>query len=223
MSRGTHVSLTLFFVLAIPCLFAPQKLVADIAQNGVVIANDFGDFSATYDIGNLYDQSGLAANYVSGVTDFNSFVSSTNVTTNGNQNDSWFGVSNSANLIPGNVDFDLGATLDVTQVALWSFNGNDVNVWDNFTIFIDTDPGFGSAVNAGSFVFVNNGNGVGQIFDVTDVTGRYVRFRLTAANSSLVGMGEVLFGVGTGIPEPTSAALLSIACFGALASRRYRR
>ncbi|MCH8270099.1 MAG: PEP-CTERM sorting domain-containing protein [Planctomycetes bacterium] len=198
---------------------AGSAMAQDVTVNGVNIRNDFGEFSPTYDIGNTFDQSGLDANYVSGVTEFDMFVARTSVITTGNEDDSWFGTRGAT--LPGNIDFDLGATFTVTQLALWSFVNNDENCFDEFEVYVSDNVAFSSATFAGSFVFVNSASvnpRPSQVFDLTDISGRYVRLRLMRQNTNLVGIGEIVFGA---VPAPSSVVLLGLA--GLVLARRRRQ
>ncbi len=201
------------------CFAFTVAAAADVVVNGQVFLNDFGEFSATYDIGNATDQSGLSQNYVSGITDFDSFVATTNSVLDGNQNDAWFGESNAP--LPGNLDFDLGGDWVVTQIAMWTYTNSDENALDDFDVYVDDNPDFSSPTFAGSFLFINSGPEdprPPQVFDITDVAGRYVRLVLTSQNTNLVGMGEFAFGA---VPAPGALALFGIA--GMTARRRRHR
>ena len=119
------------------CLAWAGGAAADVIVNGTVFTNDFGEYSETYDIGNVYDQSGLSQSYVSGVTDFDSFAATTTNILTGNQDDAWFGERDAP--LPGNLDFDLGSNQRITQIAMWSWTLGDSNALDEFDVFVDDD------------------------------------------------------------------------------------
>ncbi len=167
--------------------------VGDVTVNGVNILNEFGEFPGPWAMAGATDQSGLDSNYTSGVTNYDGFTGSVLSSTPADQNNTWFGESGAP--LPGNIDFDLGAEWNVTKVGMWSFISADTNVLDGFEVYVDDNPAFSSPDFGGSFVFVNGtGTGAAQSFDITDSVGRYVRLRLTTQNTSLVGMGEFVFG-----------------------------
>lgn len=221
-SRQNRAPCLRLLIAAALAIIVPVGVSADVVVNGVAIANDFGDYNGTYDIGNTFDQSGLSQTYISGLTDFDSYVTSTTTVATGNDNDAWFGVSGAP--LPGNLDFDLGSSQTVTQLAMWSYTSNDENALDGFEVYIDDNSAFSSATFAGSFNFINNlgPNGsprAAQVFDLADTEGQFVRIRLINQNTSFVGMGEFAFGASS-VPEPGSIALLGLVLGGGMRIRR---
>src|SRR5882757_2969794 len=92
------------FALALG-LLAPGAEAGAIINPGAVIANTMGEFGPLYDVQGLRDESGLSAAYVSGVTDFSTYVATTTHARTDDQN-GW--LSSGPNVLPGHIDFDLG-------------------------------------------------------------------------------------------------------------------
>lgn len=216
----------IFTITACLVSLATWPVMADLIVTGVVYQNDVGEFGPQYDIGNSYDQSGLSQSYVSGATDFDLFVNSTGVTTSANSDDAWYG-QNGATL-PAILAFDLGDTYTVTQLAMWSWTAGEQNALDGFEVYVDDNPGFTSPDFGGSFTFIadpaNDGtlSRPAQVFDISDLDGRYVQILMTTQDTPLVGMGEFAFGVAGQVPEPASAGALVLTLIAGLLRRNRR-
>ena len=100
----------------------------------------FGDFAIKQTI----DQSGLSANYVSAVTDFDSFVATT---TAGNFEKSIGGRSGLPD--PVLFDYSLGSTSTVDAIAIWNQQGSAA--LNNFSLFVDILADFSTATLIGTF------------------------------------------------------------------------
>ncbi|MBN8532026.1 MAG: hypothetical protein J0L97_09235, partial [Alphaproteobacteria bacterium] len=122
----------------------------------------------------LLDQSGLSSNYVSGVTNFETFTSSnpTHLGTSGTPSTSGYFA-----LAGAFVDIDLGSTLTLTKLALW--NDNDYQGVKNFNLLISDNALFTGATSLGSFTatygvgnaFLDYQIGIDvQLFDLIDAT-----------------------------------------------------
>ena len=113
----------------------------------------------------------------------------------------------------------------MTRLAFWDipldFQGApNTNSTGDFTVFVSDDPTFAGAVDVGSFTLVNNGlssGAPGQVFDLSDTLGRYVRIQhLTTQGGPQFGAGALAFAtadtpVPVAIPEPGTLALFGLA------------
>jgi hypothetical protein len=167
-------------------------------------------------VGLLIDQSGLSVNFISGVTDFDTYIAlgptSAIVTTlNG-----W---ASQVNKLPGFVQFDLGADYAISGFALWNQSTPNLGV-NSFTLTSASDAGFTSNVtNLGTFNAVKSL--AAQTFTVSG-TGEFVRMEINSTlGANQVNLGEVAFDA-TLIPEPASLAVLGLSCVGMRFARRRR-
>lgn len=177
---------------------------------------------------NTINQSGLSAGYVSGVTDFDTYISTNPTHTLIAQNNEWF--SDFGNLTP-TLTFDLGSVLTIDRIALWA----------------EESSGFSTAVLSSSTDGVNFGN-LGTINPVdnplADYPAEVFGFAATAMQffrmdmsgcpqpdpgvTNECSLGEIAFSsvdpTTTPIPVPAGAILLgSVLAGGLAAARRTRR
>jgi hypothetical protein len=212
-------------------LFASASLLLGHAASagvatytGSVLAAPAGSFGLVAQ--RLFDQSGLSAAYVNGVTDFAQY-SAAGVTHLGSSNTNGTGYLAAAG---ATVDIDLGSTLLLSSLALW--NDNDAQGVRNFSLSIADNPAFNDAVSLGSFVaaygsnnaFLTYGQGTAaQVFDLNDASGRYVRVKFESAYSgNNINVGEMVFGGSAPqpIPAPDSLALTGLGLLTLFTFRR---
>ena len=170
-------------------------------------------------IGQTIDQSGLNdginfVNYVSGVTDFDTFVAATghnNATTTLWLSDLAF---------PKVVTFDLGAPFAIDGFVLW--NALSTSSANAFDVFSDSDGDFG---NGAAFLMSGAApalSGVPTVVTFSAVTTRFAHVRINTDHGSgpdLV-VGEFAFRQ---VPEPVSLALLGAGGLLLLLARARRR
>ncbi len=165
---------------------------------------------------NTIDQSGLSDNYVSGVTDFDAYVGllPTHLRNNNPEN-----YAASFEIPPLNIDFDLGFSTVVTQLALWNYPHFNSGAIIDFQVFTAQSADFSDSVFVGSFTASDDGDGdvnTVQVFDLVDSSARYVRIGvLTVAFGNGTGLSEVAFGT---IPAPATLAVF--VAFAAVGRRR---
>jgi hypothetical protein len=191
------------------CITAEVR--AEFVQGSISVSSPppIAGFEFTHTI----DQSGLSIPYVSGVTDFGTYVGAgpTHTGTPGT-----FGATFS--LPPQNFDFDLGAAYTVQHLAFWNYPFPNSGGVRGLEVFTSNVANFSSSFPAGVFSPADDATGGNvnavQVFDLIDSNARYVRLRVTAVASPVgIGFSEVAFGA-TFIPEPASLATL---CLGAAA------
>lgn len=153
-------------------------------------------------IGTTIDQSGLSASYVSGVTDFDTYVPATNHGTD--PADYW----DSDQTFPKIVTFDLGQDFDINGFAYWrAFGGGEtIGV---FELFTDADDDYDNGAELIQSFIGDDVNG-GQPFTFDAVNTRYVHLRILSnqGSFSFFSVGEFAFRESAPIP-PSGDVLVS--------------
>ncbi len=185
--------------------------VSSAANAGVIIgaasvSSPAGDFGAPYDLLNIVNQSGLSASYVSGVTDFDTYVA-------GTTHDSTFSLNSGftgSDVLPQTFTFTLGGAPTIDGIAFWAVD-NPGSV-TSFDLYADTDNDFSNGTSAllGSFSALA-GVFSGQSFSFSAVSTGFVHLRAldSAGRTDLFpGIGEVAFRSAGAVPEPTTWTMM---------------
>jgi hypothetical protein len=164
--------------------------------------------------GHLLDQSGLSVPFVSGSTDFDTYIASGPTHAFITELNGWASQKNST----GYLEFDLGDAYAISAFALWTANGTPA--LNSFALSSALDIGFTSGVsNLGSFNAVKSLGA--QTFAVSAI-GEFVRLQINSTYGSVnVNLGEVAFDT-TVLPEPAPLAVLCIGLSGIGLVRRSR-
>ncbi|MFT6920103.1 MAG: hypothetical protein ACJA2G_002751 [Cognaticolwellia sp.] len=176
---------------------------------------------AGYGASNTIDQSGLSTTYVSGVTDFDTFLGLTPTHTR---------TGNPANFFASfdrnsSVDFDMGSILNLTRLVLWNYPFSNSAGIDGFSIYSSATEDFLVTSFLGAFNALDDGNSssnAAQVFDFSDTQSRYLRLIITSTyNEPRVGFSEIAFEASP-VPEPSTLAILALGLIG-LGARRFKK
>ncbi len=145
-----------------------------------VVANDMG---AGNQLDRAYNQNHLSHTYTSGVTDFDAYIAQ-GVTHNSQPGSSRWRSSNGTTT--GQIDFDLGGTYRIEQLAMWDAGFLNLEDVRSFTILVSDVSDFATSTSLGTFTLgdpvlpILNNARTHQLFDLTDAAGRYVRFQINS-------------------------------------------
>jgi hypothetical protein len=176
-------------------------------------------------INNTFNQAGLATSYVSGVTDFATYIAGNSQHTAAFSGAEWFG---EFGLSTASVTYDLGSVLSIEAVALWNEDAAGIGALDLY----QSADGITFSVLAAGLVPTNPSSNVAygaDVFSFAAVNTRFIRFDMSncpqeASTFSACAIGEVAFNAAADaeIPEPASAWLLALGVAGIAALRRRR-
>lgn len=205
-------------------------LIGTAAQAGPVIqatsaTSSLGSYSAQYLPGYAIDQSGLSAGYISGVTDFATYVATTTSVAGGSSFNTWF---SSAGVLTGNFDFALGGAQTIQSFALWDDPQAALQGVNNFTLLASNTSSFATSINLGTFTALDTDIHA-QVFNFAPTTASYVRMQINSnfGSTFVTGFVEGAFqgasAPPTAIPEPFTLSLFGTGLAGVVALRRRRR
>jgi hypothetical protein len=206
---------------------ARKAFVSTLAAAGFVVATlttaavagvILDPVSATTNMGEIYplvhtfDQSGLSPGYVSGVTDFETYVATaTHADTPGAD---W--VSNSTT---GSATWDLGGVFTIIDAAVWNF-GTDEGVPSYAIKDIDLYASADGVTYSflGDYALTNPSgapNTLAQILSFGPVSAEFIRMDVLSTYGSDAALAEIAFNeTSSAAPEPGSLALLGIGLLG---------
>jgi hypothetical protein len=206
-------------LVAVLAAAAPASGIGTIIQP--VSASTNMGWVANYEPFRAIDQSGLAANYVSGVTDFTGFAPSTATVNGGAPLNSWY---SQPGVFTGNFDFALGGSYSIDSFSLWNdplTMGQGIN---QFRLYGDDNAAFSSPALMATFnapAGTPDPMNFGLWFLFSPYTVSHVRMEIVSNHGSTLNVGFVEAAFGTGIiPAPSGLALLLP---GALWMHRRRR
>jgi len=168
--------------------------------------------NATQDINNLINQQGLSSFYVSGVTDFDSYIAS--IPTHANGNDSSVSFDSGASTV--RIDFDLAGASTIESLALWNrgFATQGVKV---FHLFASNDASFTSSSQLGSYTATaalgTLDETEAEVFSFDPTSARFIRMEVVSHYGvCCISLNEVAFeGLPAVVPIPAAAWLFGSA------------
>lgn len=182
----------------------------------VSVASTTPLFNSSYQLTNMINQDGLSTQYISGVTDYATYMAA--VPRQESNPLTRYAVQSEATSVI--YDLDLGDIYTVTNFLLWNGPTTAQSRVSTFSLIISSSPTFATFANLGTYSSSPSSAHpvAAEGFNLTQGTGRYVRLSVNNSGAVRTLIGEVAFAV---VPEP-STALLS--AFGTLAlMRRSRR
>ena len=200
------------FLLAL-CLMIVSTTQATVVRTATVVSNTMGEWSPEYGVQYMGDQSGLTANYVNGLTDFDTYIATNPQHTAIAPNYEWWAQSGQ---LAGQIVFDLGDVYLLDRVALWNEESSGLS-YIAFTT--DTDLDFSDGLSVGNFVPTDNSDFPpagylysADIFDVTDSLARYIRIDVREGLNQwgAAAIAEIAFstdGAGPAVPAPRAILL----------------
>jgi hypothetical protein len=227
--------LTAFVACALCLLAAPASSAsaqAIVGATGAMI--NYGGPGLGH-IQDTYNQAGLLTPYVSGVTDFDSYMAS-------NPMHDWRFINNEWSTADGNtlatVTYDIGRVLRIDRMALWNEDAAGID-WLNLSVSIDGNgflPLLGWLRPTDNLLDENYG---ADVYSFGATNFRYIRLDMSGCpqprgdglGMDVCAIGEVAFreappvlGGPIGIaPEPASWALMASGLGGLLVVARRRR
>jgi hypothetical protein len=179
---------------AVGIIFSPVNAVINSGGPG------FGSIS------NTFDQSGLSTGFVSGVTDFDTYLATNPTHTNIFSGYEWFSNQGTTS---ATVTYDLGSIQTIDRLALWN---EEISGIGSLNLLYSTD-------NINFFSLASNlsptdnppGSYGADVFSFAATSAQYVRFEASGCPQAIPGsfsscaIGEVAFSTGrttTNVPEP---------------------
>ena len=209
-----HFTIAAAWLLA--ALFISPVTFAGVLIQPVAASTDMG--ISVGSPANVINQSGLLVGYMSGMTDFDDYHSSTPGHDSLDTGAIW---ASGSPFLAGNFDFDLGGLVLIESMMIWNCD-NQRGVY-GFNLLADDNSAFSSPTVLGSFLVDNDGPGDRMApfaLPFAPTLASHVRMEIISNNGPdplNVQMGEIAF---VAVPEPTVLALLGL---GGLVLLRWAR
>lgn len=181
-----------------------------------------GNYNAQYLPAFALDQSGLAATYTSGLTDFDTFTAATNTVSGGSSFNSWYSAQG---VLTGNFDFFLGSVVTIESFALWNDPQTAQQGVNSFKLWADDNAAFTSPTLLGNYnalALNSNAANFAQVFAFAPTAASYVRMEILSNYGSTFVTGFVEAAFEETVPTPATLALLGLGGLIGSANRRRR-
>jgi len=219
--------MVLFSVLMLVLCSSGMTNATVIRSPTSVINNTAGDYSASADIGQTIDQSGLSTTFTSGISDFDVYFGTPKHAMAYLNNEWWTPWYTTS----GIVDYDFGDIYTFDRMALWNEDSHGIA---SVGVYTDTASDFSTALFHGTFNPTNNAYGIdylADIFSLTTTAARYVRLDMVGSvggssgtDPAWLSMGEVAFSTSADpVPEPATMFLLGSGLIGLAGFRRKKK
>jgi hypothetical protein len=206
-------------IIASATLWASPAAASVILSPVAITSNTMGTFcgSCFYDQNDMINQHGLLTPFVSGVTDFDSYMALDPQHTTSDGGYEWFSPEG---VMSGSLTFDLGALYAVDRVAAWAdeFAGfGTTNVYTSLDGIIFSLVGTFTPTNHPSLPDGGANHYGADVASLLVTQARYVRFDILGPQTPRLydglGIGEVAFSVtspdAAPVPEPESLVLIA--------------
>lgn len=167
-------------------------------------------------ISDTYNQSGLDNGYVSGVTDFDTYIATDPQHTSVYNGNEWFSREYDSPAGIAMVTYDLGIKTNIDSVALWNEESSGIGILDLFGS-LDGVNFFDIALNLiprDNFYDENKPNGdypySAEVFAITNSYIKYIRFGMSGcpqqpSSFNYCSIGEVAFSIADD-PKPNEVS-----------------
>jgi hypothetical protein len=196
------VSTYSLLALSVPvALFAtaPNAQAISVMRGSTATSSETTDFGS---ISNITNQSGLSSSYTSGVTDFDTYTSTTTHTAPTASN-AWRFTTRS-----GIITFNLGASYTLEAIALWPFGTAANTAVRNFSLFADTDAntGNGLGTSLGTYTAIADALPTNaQVFGFGATSTQFIQMRITSNAGALGSTGFSEAAFAQAVPWETDA------------------
>lgn len=180
------------------------------------------------------NHNGLLTDFVSGVTDFDTYIAGNPLHTWVYDNTEWY---SDFDVRAGRLGFDLGANYSINRIAFWN---EELNGTDSFGLFGSLANSFVGSTPLGTFFPTDNpavyddetneqigADYAADVFAFSAMNARYLWLTPTTAQGYWgVAFGEIAFSAnpptGEAVPEPATLTLVGVGV-AVVAFRRRRR
>jgi hypothetical protein len=200
------------YLALLALLLSPMAVKAGLIVSASTVTSD----QASTNVNNLINQSGLFSSYTSGVTDFDSYITS-GPTHNGGSSAAIWGTN--SGITTSELTFDFGSSILLESMALWN-RGLSFQGIKSFNILACSDATCINSVVLGSYVAagVNGSSSSGltlpEVFAFTSTSTQFIQLDIFSGyNGSNLTAGEVAFEKTQAVPAPATLALLGLGLF----------
>lgn len=217
-SRNNSHLVSMFFALILFTGISDASTILGATS----VTTDGGERHA---ISNIIDQSGLSASYISGVTNFDSYVSSAPTHISNFTNTIWASDFTTS----GVIDFGFAGPVTLDTLALWSRDGSYGSLFGikDFSLFMSDSADFSLATHLGNYTAVQNAGGndsatLVQTFSFGATSGSFLRLQYhNNYGEVLVEIGEIAFK--STVPVPAAVWLFGSGLLGLIGVARRKK